>query len=88
LMPGVSTDTACQRAELLRKEVGAMPLRYADRDLGTMTLSAGVATYPQHANDAEALLLRADEALYQAKQRGRNQVVPAMTMLPPTAATL
>jgi diguanylate cyclase (GGDEF)-like protein len=80
LMPGVSTDTACQRAELLRKEVGAMPLYYSDRDLGTMTLSAGVATYPQHATDADALLLRADEALYQAKQQGRNRVMQATTM--------
>lgn len=87
LMPGVSTDTAFQRAELLRQEVDTMPLRYADRDLGTMTLSAGVATYPQHANDAESLLRRADEALYEAKQQGRNRVVRATTMLEPTPAS-
>lgn len=87
LMPDATTDTACQRAEMLCQEVGTMPLRHADRDLGTMTLSAGVATYPQHANDAESLLRRADEALYEAKQQGRNRVVLATTKLDPAPAS-
>ncbi len=37
-------------------------------------LSAGVASYPQHGGDKETLVAHADEALYQAKHAGRNQV--------------
>jgi diguanylate cyclase (GGDEF)-like protein len=41
---------------------------------GKLTISAGVACYPQNAQDAMDLLHRADMALYAAKHRGRNQV--------------
>ena len=41
---------------------------------GKLTLSAGVASYPQNAKDAMDLLHRADMALYTAKRKGRNQV--------------
>jgi diguanylate cyclase (GGDEF)-like protein len=40
-----------------------------------VTVSAGIAAYPRHGLTAEAILKRADEALYQAKSDGRNRVV-------------
>jgi len=43
--------------------------------LGTLSVSIGVALFPQHASEAEALLAKADEALYQAKGAGRDRVV-------------
>ncbi|MFX4481914.1 diguanylate cyclase, partial [Acinetobacter baumannii] len=43
-------------------------------DVGRISASIGVATFPQHADDPDILLKRADEALYVAKQSGRNQV--------------
>ena len=49
----------------------ARPLRVGDRDL-MVSLSAGIALYPQHGDSAEALLRAADSALYDAKERGRN----------------
>jgi len=39
-----------------------------------ITLSAGIASYPVMANTTEALIEAADDALYLAKQEGRNQV--------------
>lgn len=41
---------------------------------GKLTLSAGVASFPQNAQDAMDLLHRADMALYTAKRKGRNRV--------------
>ena len=38
------------------------------------TLSIGLATFPEDADSAASLLARADEALYRAKQQGRNRV--------------
>ena len=37
-----------------------------------MTFSAGVAQYPEHGKDLQALYRAADEALYQAKKAGRD----------------
>lgn len=48
----------------LRFEAGGQPVR--------ISCSAGVALYPSHAADAEALLACADAAMYEAKQRGKN----------------
>ncbi len=39
-----------------------------------LTLSMGVAFYPRDASDGQSLLKRADEALYHAKQQGRDRV--------------
>jgi diguanylate cyclase len=46
-------------------------------DASGVTISVGVATLRAHRPDAEELLLAADAALYEAKHRGRNQVVAA-----------
>ncbi len=44
---------------------------------GTLTISAGVASYPEHGSNASAIVEAADRALYQAKDAGRNQAIPA-----------
>lgn len=56
------------------------------QDLGplpTLTGSFGVAAFPEHADNAESLLVAADSALYRAKAQGRNRVAsaPAITQL-------
>ncbi|MEI8165740.1 MAG: diguanylate cyclase [Chloroflexales bacterium] len=39
-----------------------------------ITISFGIATYPDHGTNAEELIRKADQALYQAKHAGRNRV--------------
>ena len=42
-----------------------------------ITISIGLATYPDHAQTAESLLLTSDKALYESKKKGRNQTSQA-----------
>lgn len=51
-------------------------------DFGTLTVSAGVATFVPGMQTPEILLAAADQALYRAKEAGRNQVASAPTSLP------
>jgi diguanylate cyclase (GGDEF)-like protein len=74
LSPSTS-EGALQRAEKIREDVQLLSVNHANRDLGTITLSLGMAIFPDHSSDATALVKAADLALYQAKRGGRNRVV-------------
>ncbi|MCY1350304.1 Diguanylate cyclase VdcA [compost metagenome] len=62
-------------AEQLRLKIQALrvKVRRTDEVLDTITASFGLA-FAQNGDDLESLLTRADDALYQAKRNGRNQV--------------
>jgi diguanylate cyclase (GGDEF)-like protein len=72
LMPDTSAADALELAEHIRARVAAK--KFMGRK---MTLSIGVATFPEDADNAEALISVADEALYQAKREGRDRAVRA-----------
>jgi diguanylate cyclase (GGDEF)-like protein len=72
-----SLEVAHQRAERLREDVKGLKLRLAGRSLATVTLSAGVAVFPDHGTTAEAVIRAADRALYTAKTSGRDRVCVA-----------
>ena len=74
VMPKLSIETAHERAEFLRKQFANMPLPCADMK-SFPTLSIGLASYPSDGEDSETLLNAADQALYAAKNSGRNRVV-------------
>ncbi|OBS09289.1 GGDEF domain-containing protein [Acidihalobacter prosperus] len=70
--PARAMEQAQQAAEKLRT-LFATPFRHHSAPLH-LTASFGIALYPQddHDEDAESVLTRADTALYQVKERGRN----------------
>jgi diguanylate cyclase (GGDEF)-like protein len=68
-------DAAMQWAERLFAKVRELEVKTGTQSVGQITMSAGVASYPEHGDDVEALLRAADAALYQAKHSGRDRVV-------------
>jgi diguanylate cyclase (GGDEF)-like protein/PAS domain S-box-containing protein len=77
ILPDASLEATQQRAELLQQEAKGLGVRVAGRSLGGITLSLGVAVYPQHGRTIENVMRAADAALYRAKQEGRDRVVVA-----------
>src|SRR6267378_611945 len=75
LLPECPFDAALRKAEKMLEEVAKLELQYGDKPLGPVTVSLGVAAFPDHAKESAELLRHADEALYLAKQMGRNRVV-------------
>ena len=73
LMPGASLEAALARAEAWRAAVEKLRLSYEGQAV-QVTISAGVAAFPQDGAGEDALLRAADEALYQSKASGRNRV--------------
>lgn len=69
-------ETTAEQAELVAEK---LRLAIQQTDLGPISLTAsfGIAAMPEDAADTERLLRRADQALYAAKQAGRNCVVRA-----------
>lgn len=74
LLPQTSGDEAMHVAERIRDAVGRHTVSLNGQKLGTVTVSIGVACYPQDGLDMDGLVSNADEALYQAKDR-RNTVL-------------
>lgn len=74
LLPGVAKEKARVLAEQIRKAMEGYRFTIR-RERVQMTVSIGVATLPKDTLDEEELIRKADEALYQAKRAGRNQVV-------------
>jgi len=75
ILPETSLETACDRAEQLCQSVRGLHLDHHGQSLGAITISLGVAVFPHHGENPEALLRAADAALYQAKHAGRDRVV-------------
>ncbi|HUK56864.1 MAG TPA: sensor domain-containing diguanylate cyclase, partial [Nitrospiria bacterium] len=77
ILPGASMEDTLRRAQSVCKEVRQLKPQYRDRLLEGITLSLGVAVFPDHGSNAEDLLRAADLALYRAKAEGRDRVMCA-----------
>jgi diguanylate cyclase (GGDEF)-like protein len=85
ILPDATADSARRRAEQIRLAVQHMPLAYKGKPV-RLTISMGVAAFPENAPDSDSLLRRADEALYEAKRTGRDRVVVAGQRAAPVGA--
>jgi diguanylate cyclase (GGDEF)-like protein len=75
ILPDAPLSEAAQRAEHVRQAIGHLTMQFHRQSLRQITVSAGVAVYPDHGPGGDAVLRAADAALYQAKTRGRNRIV-------------
>lgn len=82
ILPDAPPSIACERAEQLRLAVKHMEVIHRDQRLAAVTISIGVAAFPEHGSSVDDLLQSADEALYRAKREGRDRVVMITPPLP------
>ena len=81
LLVDTPAEAATQVAEQLRRRVEQEPFVNGEAQPGRrLTISLGVACYPDHALTAEDLVSAADTALYAAKHGGRNRVETALAV--------
>jgi diguanylate cyclase (GGDEF)-like protein len=78
LYPGASKAQAVALAQNLRLAVESHAFTHGGKQPGgRVTLSGGVATFPEDSRCSVGLIRCADQALYEAKAAGRNQIVAA-----------
>jgi len=75
ILPDITAEKAGERAQEVRAAIQALRVSEGGQTLGPVTVSIGVAMYPEDGRMIEALMQAADRSLYVAKNNGRNQVV-------------
>lgn len=73
VLPETEAQIAHARAEQFRAEISQVRIPHEMKDLN-ISVSMGIAVYPEHSTIAEELIVKADLALYQSKNNGRNRV--------------
>ncbi|WP_131781441.1 diguanylate cyclase [Legionella gresilensis] len=71
----IDHKTTLTRAESIRQAVLRLQVRYGAQQVGPITVSIGVAMYPNDGRTPTELVEAADKALYAAKHNGRNQII-------------
>jgi diguanylate cyclase (GGDEF)-like protein/PAS domain S-box-containing protein len=77
ILPESSPQSAAMRANALREQVKKLKLQSTNQNLGTVTVSIGISTFPDHGLSGVELLKVADRCLYQSKKSGRDAVTLA-----------
>jgi diguanylate cyclase (GGDEF)-like protein len=88
VMPDSDVEQCVRKAEAIRQGIKAMPLRADGIEIPSISVSIGVAMYPDHAEERIDLIACADQALYRAKKGGRDRVVVADAADPAVAAAI
>jgi diguanylate cyclase (GGDEF)-like protein len=74
VMPNITKHTAYERAKKLRRRLNALTIPYECHQL-TTTISMGIAVFPHNGESRKELLRAADQAMYAAKQAGRDHIL-------------
>ena len=77
VMPEADAGIALERAELIRRAVSSTTILHLHKTLGPVTISIGIATFPQDGATPQVLFEVADASLYRAKAEGRDRVLHA-----------
>jgi diguanylate cyclase (GGDEF)-like protein len=77
ILPEATVNDVLQRMEQLGRDVKNLVIQHQGKPIGQLTGSFGIAVFPKHGTTGDALLKAADEALYRAKQAGRDRVIVA-----------
>jgi len=77
VLPDASRAVTFERAELICEYAEQFHLQFEGQTLEAVTLSLGVAVFPENGSTSAAILKAADDALYRAKREGRGRVVVA-----------
>src|SRR5215471_19128180 len=76
ILPETDIVTACRKVESLRARIAGTPIELSHHGKSVrLTISAGLASYPEDGADAAELFAAADERMFEAKHAGRNRVV-------------
>ncbi|MFT4058206.1 MAG: diguanylate cyclase [Legionella sp.] len=75
MLHNIDMENAKNRAKSICSNVTKLQLKYGAQQVGPMSVSIGIAIYPNDSKDQEELIEQADKALYIAKKSGRNCVV-------------
>ena len=73
-MPNITLETAYERAEGLRQSLNGLSVPYEYYNL-SVTISMGIACFPENGQMRETILRAADQALYAAKEAGRDHIL-------------
>jgi diguanylate cyclase (GGDEF)-like protein/PAS domain S-box-containing protein len=79
IMPGAPLKIVRERAAAVQESIRRLNLRFHDQPLAPVTVSLGIASYPEHGSTAESVIRAADGALRRAKRAGRDRIVSAST---------
>ena len=77
ILPESTARDAATRADDLRSEVKNLRLPYKKQFLGFLSVSVGVAAFPENGSTSQELLKISDQCLYESKARGRDVVTVA-----------
>jgi len=77
ILSGATLEHALPRLEVIRQMIMNLCLVADSQKLPTVTVSIGISQSRPDETDSATILKRADVALYQAKQKGRNRIMTA-----------
>ena len=75
ILPEANLQQTQERAEEIREGIKHLKIHHDNQSLGVITVSIGVACFPENGSTGTDAIQAADRALYRAKEGGRDRVV-------------